>query len=69
MDFVRENIDAMNKEFAFWTTYRMKNITKNGKVFRLAVYDVEVDGPRPGNFTLIVVIPLGRFKIGNIKAI
>ena len=59
MNFVRENIDAMNKEFDFWTTNRMKNITKNGKVFSLAVYDVEVDGPRPGNFSFIVVMSVG----------
>ena len=52
MDFVKKNIEAMDKEFNFWIENRTTSITREGQEFRLARYDVEVDAPRPGNFSL-----------------
>ena len=48
LQFVNDNIEAMNTEFNFWVSQRMVNVTKHGNQYSLARYDVEVDAPRPG---------------------
>ena len=45
---MRQNIDSMQKEFTFWVSNRMINVTVGDAAYQLAHYDVEVDGPRPG---------------------
>ena len=39
----------MDREFEFWMANRTKEVTLSGKRYKVAVYNVEVDGPRPGN--------------------
>ena len=46
--FVKDNIDSMEKEFNFWIDQRTTKVQKNGKEYTLARYNVEVDMPRPG---------------------
>ena len=48
LQFVHDNIDTMNREFNFWISQRMVNVTTHGNEYSLARYDVEVDAPRPG---------------------
>ena len=40
----------MEDEFQFWLSERLEEIKSDGKTYRLAAYDVQVDGPRPGRF-------------------
>ena len=42
-------IPAMDREFSYWMANRTTNVEIEGKSYQLAHYDVEVDGPRPGN--------------------
>ena len=46
----------MNKEFNFWVSQRMVNLTRQGNQYSLARYDVEVDSPRPGTYHLYTSI-------------
>ncbi len=39
----------MDKEFLFWMVNRTEVKREGGKDYTVAVYNVEVDGPRPGN--------------------
>ncbi len=48
--FLRKHINAMDKEFRFWMDNRMENKTEGGRVYKVAVYNVEVDGPRPESY-------------------
>ena len=44
-----ELIDNMDREFEFWMANRTKEVTLSGRSYKVAVYNVEVDGPRPGS--------------------
>ncbi len=46
--FLLENIASMDREFKFWINNRTEVKRQGGKNYRVAVYNVEVDGPRPG---------------------
>lgn len=46
--FVQDHIDVMEREFNFFMVNRTKDVIVNGKTYRLAHYDVEVNLPRPG---------------------
>lgn len=51
IDFLRENIGLLEKEFQFWETQRSVNVTdKRGKTHTVAQYRVEVGEPRPESF-------------------
>ena len=46
-EFIAEVIWQLDDEFKFWME-RMVNVSVDSKVYKLARYRVEVDGPRPG---------------------
>ena len=46
-EFIAEVIWDLDEEFRFWRS-RMVNVSVGGKMYQLARYRVEVDGPRPG---------------------
>ena len=48
MSFVEDNIETIEQELDFWINNRMKSVSVNNKEYELAVYNVEVDAPRPG---------------------
>ena len=49
-DFQRASLDTMSKEFSFWLANRTVDVVAaNGKSYKLARYNVQVDMPRPGN--------------------
>lgn len=47
-----ELIDSMDREFQFWMANRTKEVTLSGRKYKVAVYNVEVDGPRPGQLSV-----------------
>lgn len=46
--FVESLLESMDREFQFWLANRTEFVTLKNKEYRVAVYNVEVDGPRPG---------------------
>ncbi|CAG0896196.1 unnamed protein product [Darwinula stevensoni] len=50
LEFLRENIQTLEKEFAFWMNERTLNVTHEGKRHRMARYNVETSGPRPESY-------------------
>merc|ERR1719376_1417660 len=48
-EFIAEVIWDLEDEFRFWTN-RMVNVSVGGKVYQLARYRVDVDGPRPESY-------------------
>eukprot|EP00094_Tigriopus_californicus_P007335 TCALIF_07059-PB protein Name:"Similar to Trehalase (Apis mellifera)" AED:0.31 eAED:0.31 QI:0/0.7/0.81/0.81/0.8/0.81/11/303/598 len=48
--FVESLLDSMDREFQFWLANRTEFVTLNNKEYRVAVYNVEVDGPRPESY-------------------
>ena len=47
-EFIEQNIDTFGKEFDFWLARRIDVNASDGKTYKLARYNVEVDAPRPG---------------------
>ena len=50
LEFIEENIDYLEQEFQHWMQNRSVTITKGGKNYTLARYNVEVDSPRPESY-------------------
>ncbi|CAG0917111.1 unnamed protein product [Notodromas monacha] len=51
LEFLRENMDAMEEEYAFWHNQRSTTIVVNGKEHLVTLYNVSVAGPRPESYT------------------
>nr|XP_023026984.1 trehalase-like [Leptinotarsa decemlineata] len=49
-EFLRNNINTLEKELQFWLTKRLVTIEKGGKTYELARYDSESDTPRPESY-------------------
>ncbi|CAH1154580.1 unnamed protein product, partial [Phaedon cochleariae] len=49
-EFLRNNIDTLDKELNFWLNQRTINVERDGKVYQLAHYDSESDTPRPESY-------------------
>ncbi|XP_057670546.1 trehalase-like [Diorhabda carinulata] len=49
-EFIRQNINTLDKEIQFWLNKRLAKITKDGKQYELAHYDSESDTPRPESY-------------------
>ena len=49
-DFVRDNFDLMEKEYAFWQSKRSVTVLKGGDEFRMYRYNCESQGPRPESY-------------------
>ncbi|XP_026288506.1 trehalase isoform X1 [Frankliniella occidentalis] len=50
LDFVRENIDVIEREFQFWLNNATVEVTHKGKTYKLARYFSPSDGPRPESY-------------------
>ena len=50
LEFIENNIDYLEQEFQHWMQNRSVTITKDGKDYTLARYNVEVDSPRPESY-------------------
>ncbi|XP_054282635.1 trehalase-like isoform X1 [Macrosteles quadrilineatus] len=50
LDFVRQNIDLLEKEFNFWMANRMVRLKKNNICYKLARYYSPSSGPRPESY-------------------
>ncbi|XP_034249125.1 trehalase-like isoform X2 [Thrips palmi] len=50
LDFVRENIDLIEKEFLFWINNATVEVTVKGKTYKLSRYFSPSDGPRPESY-------------------
>jgi neutral trehalase len=48
-EFIAEVIWQLDDEFKFWMNC-MVNVSMDGKMYKLARYSVEVDGPRPESY-------------------
>eukprot|EP00095_Tigriopus_kingsejongensis_P003748 maker-scaffold911_size81771-snap-gene-0.16 protein:Tk03748 transcript:maker-scaffold911_size81771-snap-gene-0.16-mRNA-1 annotation:"hypothetical protein DAPPUDRAFT_314347" len=48
--FVRTLMEQMDREFQFWINNRTELIEHGGEEYRMALYNVEVDGPRPESY-------------------
>lgn len=49
-EFLRNNIDTLEKELNFWLTKRVIEVDKNGETYVLAHYDSGSDTPRPESY-------------------
>lgn len=49
-EFLRNNVNILEKELNFWLTKRITEIDKNGNTYILAHYDSESDTPRPESY-------------------
>ncbi len=49
-EFVKNYISVMDKEFQFWMENRTVSVVSpaSGKTHSVAIYNAQVDGPRPG---------------------
>lgn len=50
LDYIRNNIATMEKEFQFWMTNHTVKIDKGGRTYTLAVYGDKSQGPRPESY-------------------
>ena len=51
--FLKDNINTLEKEFNFWLTNRTVQVEKDGKHYTLARYKDESSGPRPESYRLV----------------
>lgn len=49
-EFILAGLNSMVKEFMFWIEHRTVTVSKKGKSYKLARYNVEVDMPRPEGY-------------------
>ncbi|GLH08160.1 Trehalase [Gryllus bimaculatus] len=49
-EFIEKNIDTLDKEFQHWMVNHTVNIKKDGKVYTLARYKDNSNGPRPESY-------------------
>ncbi|CAG7827959.1 unnamed protein product [Allacma fusca] len=50
IEFLRSSLPTLVKEFDFWMNNRTVQITRKGKNYTLARYNVELTGPRPESY-------------------
>jgi alpha,alpha-trehalase len=50
IDFLRQSISALEKEFDFWVKNRLYTVQTNGKSYEVFRYNVEYAGPRPESY-------------------
>ncbi|XP_047104847.1 trehalase-like [Schistocerca piceifrons] len=50
IDFLREHLDTLEKEYSFWIGNRTVTVTKGGKKYRMARYFDDTPGPRPESY-------------------
>ncbi|XP_072945752.1 trehalase-like isoform X2 [Epargyreus clarus] len=50
VEFLRQHIHTMDREFDFWMTNHTVNIEKNGQTYKLARYNDMSSGPRPESY-------------------
>lgn len=50
VDFLREHLDTLEKEYAFWLANRTVIVSKGNKEYRLARFYDESQGPRPESY-------------------
>lgn len=50
LDFVKDHIVTMEKEFQYWMANHTTEIEKGGKYYKLARYDDKSSGPRPESY-------------------
>lgn len=51
LDFIKDNLHTMEKEFDYWMTNHSKVIHLDGKNYTLAVYGDKSQGPRPESYS------------------
>lgn len=49
-DFLKKNILLLETEFEYWQNEKTVNVTKNGKIYKMAHYVVNSRGPRPESY-------------------
>ena len=57
-DFIKQNLDILEKEYEFWQTKRNVSVVKDGKEYLLNQYLSEVDKPRQVTMTNVLFIRL-----------
>lgn len=50
VEYLNKIIDTLEKEFDYWLRYKMVNVQKNGKTYKMAHYVVNSEGPRPESY-------------------
>lgn len=58
LEFIKQHITVMEKEFQFWMTNRTVKIEKDGKHYTLGRYKESSYGPRPESYRLVILIML-----------
>lgn len=48
--WLKDNLQWLDKELTYWLETQTINITKNGVIYELALYDVESGSPRPESY-------------------
>ncbi|KAL2721876.1 trehalase-like [Vespula maculifrons] len=49
-EFLNKIIGTLDKEFDYWMKYKMVDVKKNGKTYKMAHYVVHSEGPRPESY-------------------
>ncbi|XP_043224413.1 trehalase-like isoform X3 [Amphibalanus amphitrite] len=50
MDFLRTNMELLEREYQFWQANRTVDVQKDGRVYKMYRYNVEIGLPRPESY-------------------